>query len=105
MPLCSALASLPAASAEHEDDQQNASRAQSHAEDQERRPSLFDAASEHVEVLSPEASKEGDGQENRGHIREPAAHERHALGQLMVIDLVQHPLLEYIQPFVKLQGK
>ena len=37
MPLCSALASLPAASAEHEDDQQNASHAQSHAEDQERR--------------------------------------------------------------------
>ena len=42
-------------------------------------PSLFEAAGEHVEVLSPEAGKEGDGQENGGHIREPAAHDRQVL--------------------------
>jgi hypothetical protein len=69
-------ASLPAATAEQEDDHRNASHAQSHAEDQERRPSLFDAAGEHVEILSPKAGQEGNGQENGGHVREPAAHHR-----------------------------
>jgi hypothetical protein len=51
-------ASLPAATAEHEDDHRNASHAQSHAEHQERRPSLFDAAGEHVEVLAIDSGHE-----------------------------------------------
>jgi hypothetical protein len=31
--------------------------------------------------LSPEADQERDGQENGGHIREPAAHDRHVLAR------------------------
>jgi len=54
-------ASVPSAAAEHKDGHRNASHAQPHAEDQERRPSLFDAAGEDAEVLSPESGKEGDG--------------------------------------------
>ncbi len=74
-------ASLPAAAAEHEDDHDHASHAQPHAEGQERWPSLFDAAGEHVEVLSPESDEEGDGQENGGHVREPTAHDRQVLAR------------------------
>src|SRR5690242_12033660 len=58
--------SVPSAAAEDIDSHCHASHAQSHAEEQERRPSRFDAAGEDVEVLSLEAGQEGDGQENGG---------------------------------------
>src|SRR5215471_8564140 len=71
--------SVPAATAEHEDGHPGAGGAQSHAEEQERWPSLLDGAGEDVEVLAPESSKEGDGQEDGGHRRQPAAHDRQVL--------------------------
>jgi len=74
-----AKASVPPAAAEHEDGHRGAGGAQSHAEEQERWPSLFDAAGEDVEVVPEESGKEGDGQENGGHRREPTVHHRQVL--------------------------
>src|SRR5215469_11578369 len=66
--------SRPSAAAEDEDSDQDAGYGQAHAKDQEGCPSLLDGAGEDVEVLSPKARQERDGQENGGYRGEPTAH-------------------------------